>query len=259
MFYIRFMHKKPTGQIGIIVLLIMTVLLTVGLSLALRTTRQAEISIQQEDSAKVFNAAESGVEDALYSILQHERSGANLANGSLNLSDSSVDYSITSQTTLETLIEQGTSAEVQAETAGTSVNIYWWSSAADCSTGNITSSAAVLISVYSNDNVTRNYPIDGCSTDRSNNFIEAQTGSGSYQYGYTITAPTDDTIIRIKPLYNNSDILVEGSGITAQYTVISQASSNLTGTETKAIEVTRTRSTAPEFMDYAIYSGDSIN
>ena len=57
--------KTQSGQVAIVILLIMVVLLTVGLSLASRTTQELFLSQQESESARVFNAAEVGIEDAL--------------------------------------------------------------------------------------------------------------------------------------------------------------------------------------------------
>ena len=167
------MTKKPTGQIGIVVLLVMTVLLTVGLSLAARTTRQTEVSVQQEDSAKVFNAAESGVENALYNILQYENDPNNGLGCSTDVTDSNVECAIAAQTTLETLIEQGASAEI-ITTSDSEVSIEWWKDEQQCNMDQALPSAALLISVYNEeDNTAKHYPVDGCSSaDRDNDFIK---------------------------------------------------------------------------------------
>ena len=49
----------------LVVVLVMVVALTIGLSLVARTTTDIKISRQQEESARAFSAAEAGIEEAL--------------------------------------------------------------------------------------------------------------------------------------------------------------------------------------------------
>ncbi|MFH0863897.1 MAG: PilX N-terminal domain-containing pilus assembly protein, partial [Candidatus Gottesmanbacteria bacterium] len=56
---------KQNGQILLIVLLVMVVGLTMGLSLATRSATDVKISSQLEHSSRAFAAAEAGIEAAL--------------------------------------------------------------------------------------------------------------------------------------------------------------------------------------------------
>ena len=53
------------GQALLIVLLVMTVALTVGLSVATRTIVNVRITTQEEQSQRAFSAAEAGIEETL--------------------------------------------------------------------------------------------------------------------------------------------------------------------------------------------------
>lgn len=57
--------RLRSGQAILVVLLVMVVGLTMGLSLATRSVTDLKISGQSEDSAKAFSAAESGIEIAV--------------------------------------------------------------------------------------------------------------------------------------------------------------------------------------------------
>lgn len=54
-----------SGQMVLIVVLVMVVALTIGLSMVARTTTDIKISRQQEESARAFSAAEAGIEELL--------------------------------------------------------------------------------------------------------------------------------------------------------------------------------------------------
>ncbi len=56
-------HSK--GQVVVMLLLVMVVVLTIGLSIAARSTTDVNISTLNEQSARAFSAAEAGLEDAL--------------------------------------------------------------------------------------------------------------------------------------------------------------------------------------------------
>lgn len=66
------MKKLPknhsSGQAVLIILLVMAVVLTIGLSVVSRSVTDINISQQSEDSARAFSAAEAGIEQALIGI-----------------------------------------------------------------------------------------------------------------------------------------------------------------------------------------------
>jgi len=57
--------KKESGQALIIILLIMSVGLTIGLSVISRSTSDIRITQQEEEAARAFSVAEAGIEEAL--------------------------------------------------------------------------------------------------------------------------------------------------------------------------------------------------
>src|SRR5690349_3201017 len=59
------MKNHERGQILLIVVLVMTVALTIGLSVATRTINNIRTSTDEENSQRAFSAAEAGIEQAL--------------------------------------------------------------------------------------------------------------------------------------------------------------------------------------------------
>ena len=57
--------SAQSGQIGLIVLLAMVVLATIGISVATRTSQEVRTSRQTQESAQTFEAAESALERIL--------------------------------------------------------------------------------------------------------------------------------------------------------------------------------------------------
>lgn len=260
------MAKKSShqsGQVGIAILLIMTVLLTMGLSIASRSTEDLFLSNQQSESARVFNAAEAGIEDALSGSLDFE--GQTTTGSVDSISETSVDYEVTKQNVLETRLFEGVSVKVDVDDSldesGLTVDrnlVIEWSKETDCNTQD---PASLIVSTFYNDAGTtraRYYAYGAC--DRSDGFTLASNSSGNYFKEVTIPLLAGDLFIRVKTVYNDTHIRVSGDGWTLPvqaYNIRSEAK-NVLGNETRAVEVNKTLDAAPAIMDYALFSGSTI-
>ena len=80
------MRKSESGQALLIVLLVMAVGLTMGLSVISRSTTDIRISRQEKESARAFSAAEAGIEQAL------------LSSAGVSGNIGGIDYSVTPET-----------------------------------------------------------------------------------------------------------------------------------------------------------------
>ena len=261
------MEKKfsnnQSGQIGVAILLTMTVLLTMGLSVASRSTEDLFLSEQQSESARVFNAAEAGIEDALSADFDFQ---GNTSAGTIDtISDTSVDYVVTKQNTLETRLFEGVSVKIDVDDsgAGTGLTIgrdlfVEWSRETDCVSQN---PASLIISVFYDDAGTtraRYYAYSACS--KSDGFTAGTNGAGNYYKNVTFPLLTGDLFVRIKAVYNDTHIRVAGSGWTLPvqaFNIRSEAKNDL-GNETRTVEVNKTLEAAPAIMDYALFSGTTI-
>ncbi len=260
-------RSAQSGQIGIIVVLIMVVLLTIGLSLASRTTKEVALSTQEEESTRVFNAAEVGVEQALSSDLAFlgDIYTSNQTNSGTN---ESFTYTINKQYQLEMQIFQGVSSMIQLTDTGHPTppsSLYIdWSLENSCSTQ---IPAALLVSIYSIDKTqvppavsVRYQTLDPCS--RGNNFSTAGISAG--QNGYfkraTISLVANDSFVRIKPVYNDTKMLVQPSSgqMPVQSYAIRSSGNNKGGAENRIVQVTRSLPSAPSVFDYALFSGSTI-
>lgn len=253
----NFIFSSSSGQVGVIILLIMTVLLTVGLSVASRTTQDLFLSQQQVNSARVFNAAEAGVDQAFSTSFDFEGDVETGTISNFNNDEIDVEYQIAKLYQVETrLFEMYSVVADVAGNPGLSLQIDW-SRDDDCATADI---ASLIASIYYNDAGTtrvRHYPIQGC--DRGDNFDPATAiNVDGYRRRYILPLTTDDQFVRIKPVYADTFIRVRGDGWTMpeqQYNVRSEAV-NTNGTETRIINVSRTLDGAPSIFDYAVFSGD---
>ncbi len=250
-----------SGQVAIVILLIMVVLLTIGLSLASRTTQELFLSQQEAESARVFNAAEVGLEDALTYDFSTIAEGEVVTLNPNTVEDVSINTSIQSVNTLETQIVEG--AAVHLNLTGTTspdFTVNWARSAEGCD-----SAASLLISIYYDDNGTSKVIHEALAPGdcRSDDFTVINTGGvDGYWRQATITLPTGvgpitQQFARIRAVYNDTALRVTGTGLTQSFTIRSEATT-VVGEESRTVEVGRTLSGAPSFMDYAMYSGAGI-
>lgn len=267
-------RRGQSGQIAVIVLLLMVVLMTVGLSLATRTTEELFLSTQQAESTRVFNAAESGVEDALSQ--EEIESVTGTQPGSLTVGETEVNYTITGSNELETLLEQGKSILVNLDADGNgtgdvstgTLQIYWWGATkgTNCSTD---SPASLIVSEYFADGGTtrsRFIPVGPCNggTDRNDGYLTptSQSAGNGFRYRHDLSmSGSTAKFLRIKAVYNDTHIRVSGvagANLPTQFHTVRSTATNNNGDETRTVEVKRTLSTAPSFMEYAVYTPGSL-
>lgn len=269
------------GQIAVIILLIMGVLVVLVLSFASRTAQEVQLSGQEQDSTRVFNAAETGVEQALSDSDYFATADSIGSTGDLPVTNApdntTATFNITRQDGLQTRITQGSSATVFLDQFPVN-NLYFdlnWAKEAACN-----QRASIIVAVYYEDPVGVNKvfydamkpncnPSDG--TYDSNKAIGFRTQgvdpiNGDYEQRTRIDLTSlmgkKKTMARIKALYADADISITTSGITAQaYEIRSEArdTTDPTGGEKSAIRVTRTRPAPPVIFDYSLYSGGSLD
>ncbi len=248
-----------SGQIGVIILLIMAVLLTVGLTLAANSNKDLIISQQEEESGRVFNAAEAGIEKALSSDLNF---AAESATGTLDtIVNVGVSYDINKLRVLQTRLLEGMSVniDVTGVNAGQGLTIDW-SKEDNCSSQD---PASLLVSIYYDDaGTTKVRHVTAGACNRSDGFTLGATGNyDGYRRRITIPLASGDLFARIKTLYNDTHLRVAGNGWTlpVQGFAIRSEAKNELGNETRAVEVTRSLPGAPAVMDYALVSGSDIS
>lgn len=272
---VRRVSSSQSGQVAVVVLLIMAVLLVLGLSLASRTTQEALISSQEEDTTRVFNAAETAVEEALSKLSKGEpiAAGSPIGVNTSNLPDNtSATYTLTAETDLSGTITQGMSASVFL--TDTSPFTIHWGSASDCN-----NNASLIVSLYYSSGGTtkvKHLPLKpvGCYTDGSKavGFTDSVSDTGTYKNKYAISfgaAPWQlaagevPQILRIKALYKDAEFGISGITLPSQKDVVRAEASDSKveggSQEKRAIEVSRTKPAPPAILDYSLYSGGSLN
>lgn len=261
--------NDQSGQIAVVVFLMMAVLLVIGLSLAARTSQEIEQAGQAEDTTRVFNAAESGIEQALdegvFTVGDYETIDVE------DINNASVELKVTPTFDFAPIIQSGQSTTVYTIPNYEGDLVIRWGSGSTCPTN-----ASIVVTKYvstgggnykAEHEAYNPYGID-CSS-RNNQFTNANLAGGTgningvstpFQSRVDIHIDLGTAFIRIKPLYTSTQFHVSGDAIDSQSHIIrSQATDESTGNkEVRTIEVTRTRPAPPTILDYALYSGGTL-
>lgn len=253
-------RENQRGQVGIIVLLIAAVTLVVALTIANRSSQESQSSIQQEDSSRIFNIAEAGLENALNSIYDYETNGSALPNQVSNndpiLGNSLVSIELNPDFTGYLDAGQSIQINLTANTTGT-IGFDWAKNS--CAAG----AANLLISVYSENSGTYQsnfYLVGNCNSAADQNLLAATTSSVEGMAFHFDLGLNNASFLRVTPLRGGTDMQISSSNnlISASQYQITSSAQNETGSTAKAIELSRSIPAAPNFMDYALASGGDL-
>lgn len=241
------MKNSKSGQVALIILLIMVVILTIGLSLISHSVIDVSISKDEEEAIRAFSAAEAGIEEALKQAdLGTWTPGASPVGGiEPSITVSEIDNNITRE------LAEGEMMNIHlAGGTATSVDISW------------DPDAALELTVFKDDDtVQRGAVASGGGTcysgfdthnDKSANIPDDFLGGD--------LTLTNGELLRIRVLCNNTTVTVAGAGLpTQQYDIDSRAAAG--GEEeskVSAIEVSRTVPELPSIFDYVLFSGGNL-
>jgi hypothetical protein len=222
--------KKQNGQILLIVMLVVIVASTIGLSLASRSITSLRTSTEEAESQKALAAAEAGIERALqgsiplatsntgsgnnpgYDTQVNQVSGGSfLVNGGNAITkDEGVDLWLATYNSDSNL-------NYGSPWSG-NLYVYWGDSSGNCKNAAI---EIIVVSGPKNNPTSKRYAFDSCSS-RGNGFTSPPittpkdiTSNGitkKFPYGAMIGI-TDGLIARIVPIYGNAYAGVEGSSV----------------------------------------------
>lgn len=263
------------GQVFFIVVLVMVVALTVGLSVASRTITNLRISSDEISSQKAFNAAEAGIEQAL-------------KNGEAITTAKSIDsFSQIKQVSVDPVIGnsflvnagvpvfQNDGADIwlssysidstkiyQNQWSG-NLTIYWGTSTESCSPGiNAAALEIIVISGQRYSPYLAKYALDPCSTRAASNQFAAPNGSGgtvsgkNFKFSHTFFV-SKGFIARIIPLYLQTPIAVigdasNGANLPSQGTFIT--STGVSGLTTRKIGYFQGYESLPSEFFYSLFA-----
>lgn len=266
----KYLHKKKEeGYIVIIVLLLTAVLLMLGLSLATRTTEEVYLSGQEADTTRVFNAAETGIENALYlventpGLIQATPKTFTAAEiAAPDGSDSNLQVTGEQTDTFDMNIPQGEVLTLKWKPGTRIITKY----------ANCAAAPALIVTLYDPVAIPKAYhvtynPVSAVNTScsgkgtnfQNSTYVSATSSSVTLDNSTFGITPNGNALIRIRPLFADASFTIEDS---AAIKIVSTASDTSGGSgtsaETRKIQVIRTEPAPPSIFDYAVFSGGSL-
>ena len=147
-------RSSEVGQAGLIVMLVMVVLLTLGISIASRSTLDVSQSTQEAETSRVFDAAEAGIERALDTDVALTYTAEDYT-----VDDLSGSYTVSEINELEVALDE--SQVVAVNTDGYSGDVLIeWSKLDNCVEDN---PASIVVSIFdSTIGTVRSFAYEGC-------------------------------------------------------------------------------------------------
>lgn len=261
------------GQALLVIVLVMVVTLTVGLSLATRSITNSRISTEEDNSQKAFSAAEAGIEELLKTdgdlseksdsgldttykaVVMPRSSGRILLNGGgIVAKDEGADL------WLSTPNFTGPSPSYSAQKSGT-FTVHWEQGESCLSTSTKPTAAIEVIVLEGNSQTAptaKHYVFDPCGPRQSGNNFSPSQASGetidnvTFQFRGSFPV-TLGFVARVIPLYGSTHVGVTASDIPDQGRRIE--STGKSGGTARKITVFRSYPKLPiELFAYSIFS-----
>ena len=263
------MKSAQSGQVGLVIILVMVVVSTIGLSVAGRSTQEVTTTRQSQEAAKTFAAAESAIEKVLSdnASTSFDFTGDQQSLSFSDLAESTqVEVGIEKQYSFEERVKEGVTIEVDVSTAvaGNVLQIQWGTSR-NCA-DNPASLLLQIVNGVGTAATTRYLTIAPC--DHGDNFDSIDPNNSTYwgsEYAlrYDVTLEANDSSVRVIPVYADTPLSVAASGawtLSPQQFQITSVGKNQAegGRETKAVQVERSQPFAPGILDFAMVSGTTI-
>lgn len=281
------LRNSESGQTLIVILVIMVVSLTIGLSVASRSIVDVRLSTQGEQSQRAFSAAEAGIEDALRNDLGTVVAGG----GTLTCTPSpcnvgGVPYTVTvtqaaaaDAFATDKRVIKNDIAQINTKTltSPTQLEIYWVDSSATIETTTPQASLAITEVYYDTaaaawklkkyafnppDLVAGDIAAVNGFTQTSGCLVSCQpiTNGKTYSQKHFIDLTNGSEIVRLKPVYNGASIAVKVTGCPVapcllppqSYTV---ESTSTVGGVTRKIQIQKSIEALPPIFDFVLFSG----
>lgn len=227
------LHAPQRGQILLIMVLALVVVLTVGLSVASRSVTNVKISKQNEESARAFQAAEAGVQQALQAYTNGNVS-VGTAENPQNLQNNAF---FNSQLTVidgrrflvrgGSSVEQSVGADVQLSSSSTfngNVTIFFSQTDQNICSGTDKSkirAAIEVLVVQNNATPIQKYIFDPCSSvSRTPGASPVSSGTftvtdndlqmtTNFNSSVSVGPITNGSVMKIIPIYNSTKVGID--------------------------------------------------
>lgn len=206
-----------------ILALVVAVGMTVAVSIASRSVTTVSIGTQEEERSRSFSAAEAGVEDAL------RRNLSGLVGSSIptiSLGGSSVGYSVTQRSSLSTVVDPGTIMTIDWTRSG--------ASSATVTFGTSCSQRLIATTISTSGGVTHAVDSDGSAT----------------------FTKTGNRLLRLRVTSCQTTVSLTGSGGNLSFYLVDALGSS--GEAKTRVQVTRAEPAALGLLDFAVFSGGTI-
>ncbi len=261
------MRNSEKGQTVLIIILVMVVALTVGLSLALRSVTNLRISTEEENSQRALSAAEAGIEQVIQTNtpLANQNLGNNSTIKQVNIVQvQSTDFLLNGGNLVDK--DNGTTVWLVPHTGNVpnygspwngTLAVNWEVSGSDCSNAAM---EIILITGSQAAPVSSRSVFDPCASRRNSNSFSPQSGPGATITGqnflYRADIPVASGLIaRIIPLYVNSLVGVSGGAQTLPSQGRRIESVGVSGTtEHKIVFIQGYPEIPAEFFNYVLLS-----
>lgn len=268
--------QRQRGQIALIVILIMTVVLTIGASLASRSINDVSISRQGEAGGQTMQAAESRIEQVLSDLSSYTQGSNSL--GDVTIGNVQTSGKVDRLREITTRVDEGGAVTVSLidPTTGSSVITGANSIYVDWGLNDVCPNiASLLVTVVNSTNglptgtiSERHYAYGGAASEdpscqTTNGFLTVgNTTSGGY-IRRELPLSVGDMYVNIVVLTNSTALrITKGTGINQlpyqSYAIRSDAS-NTEGNERSSVQVNRTVPAFPSVFNFVLYSGGTVN
>ncbi len=249
--YMRTKHRlrSDSGQVGIIVLLIMVVMTTVGVSVASRSVSELKLSRQEEQSTRALDLAEGGAEKIIADI------GTYSGVGTVTVGSESVNYNVTAKNEITDMtVFEGHTIQVDLGNVATDLQVTW------DNTGSCDDNPAIVVALISDAaNVRRLfYGPEDCSSVRSDGSTNVALDGSTNTYTTGSIPLATERMARIKVLYGPANVSVTGADLPPQVDVVNTSFTNPNDGTTRAVQVNRLAGSLPSIFDYVLFSGGDL-
>lgn len=252
------MKNKSSGQIGLIVLLVMSVMLTLGVSTVSRSTQDLRITAKELETSRALNLAEAGIEAALtYLEANDNKLTGSTYNGYVDVGTNRIDYQITQSNEVDAVLLPSDTASVNVDSyPGTELSISFGPAGGTCSSSDHSLLWIVMIDDSGNREVSG--VSSGCGGAPNLDANEYVTRG----YNFQLTLPPNTQLVAIRS-DNDTSVAVRvsgvGSDLPVQAHVINSSFTNASSGERRTIKVTKPLPAPVDLLHYALYTEGTIN
>lgn len=219
--------RARRGQTALILALVVAVGMTVAVSIAGRSVTTVSVGTQEEERSRSFSAAEAGVEDAL------RRNLSGLVGSTIptiSLGGSSVGYSVTRRQSFTAIVDPGSVVSVdwtKADPGTTAFSITSW-------TGTGCTPRLVATTITTSGGVTH----------------------AVYTSGTPTFSRVSNRYVRLRFVGCTTTVTIAGTGGALSFYLVDALGSS--GEAKTRVQVTRAEPAALGLLDFAVFSGGTI-